>query len=69
MMSAGKRRGGKQPAESKAPAPASSWDSRFMLLVDVELGRMHDYRQITPHLTAPPAGFDSCHGTPPSLRS
>jgi hypothetical protein len=34
-----------------------------MLLVDVELGRMMDYRQITPHLTAPPQGFDSCHGT------
>jgi hypothetical protein len=36
-----------------------------MLLVDVELGRMMDYRQITPHLTAPPQGFDSCHGTAP----
>ncbi len=34
-----------------------------MLLVDVELGRMMDYRQITPHLTVPPQGFDSCHGT------
>lgn len=56
----GKRRGGKEQQALKKAEAAN--DDRFMLLVDVELGRMMDYRQITPHLTAPPQGFDSCHG-------
>ena len=36
----------------------------FMALARVALGRMKDYTQITYGLTAPPEGFDSCHGAP-----
>ena len=33
-----------------------------MALARVSLGRMKDYHKITYGLTAPPAGYDSCHG-------
>ncbi|RYE90551.1 MAG: WGR domain-containing protein [Myxococcales bacterium] len=36
--------------------------SRFMAVSTVGLGRIRDYTKITYGLTAPPAGFDSCHG-------
>jgi poly [ADP-ribose] polymerase len=37
-------------------------DTRFMALHTVALGKMMDYRKITYGLTAPPDGYDSCHG-------
>lgn len=36
--------------------------TRLMALARVGLGRMKEYHKITYGLTAPPAGFDSCHG-------
>ncbi len=36
--------------------------TRFMAVSTVGLGRIKDYTKITYGLTAPPAGFDSCHG-------
>lgn len=36
--------------------------TRFMALARVALGRMKDYTKITYGLTAPPAGYHSCHG-------
>jgi poly [ADP-ribose] polymerase len=36
--------------------------TRFMALARVALGRMKDYTKITYGLTAPPEGYDSCHG-------
>jgi len=36
--------------------------SRFMGVARVALGRMKDYTKITYGLSAPPAGYDSCHG-------
>jgi hypothetical protein len=36
--------------------------TRFMSVARVALGRMKDYHKITYGLTAPPAGYDSCHG-------
>jgi hypothetical protein len=34
----------------------------FMLMLDVALGKMKDYTDITYGLSKPPAGFHSCHG-------
>jgi poly [ADP-ribose] polymerase len=36
--------------------------TRFMAVARVALGKMKDYNKITYGLTAPPKGFDSCHG-------
>lgn len=36
--------------------------TRFMTIANVALGKMKDYRKITYGLSAPPDGFDSCHG-------
>jgi poly [ADP-ribose] polymerase 2/3/4 len=36
--------------------------TRFMAVSRVGLGRIKDFTKITYGLTAPPAGFDSCHG-------
>ena len=36
--------------------------TRFIALARVALGKMKPYRKITYGLTAPPKGFDSCHG-------
>jgi predicted DNA-binding WGR domain protein len=36
--------------------------TRLMALARVGLGRMKEYRKITYGLTAPPDGYDSCHG-------
>jgi poly [ADP-ribose] polymerase len=36
--------------------------TRFMAVSTVGLGRIKDYTKITYGLTAPPEGFDSCHG-------
>lgn len=36
--------------------------SRFVAIANVALGKMKDYRKITWGLTAPPDGYDSCHG-------
>eukprot|EP01120_Amphizonella_sp_Union-15-10_P004964 TRINITY_DN15714_c0_g1_i1.p1 TRINITY_DN15714_c0_g1~~TRINITY_DN15714_c0_g1_i1.p1 ORF type:complete len:470 (+),score=71.49 TRINITY_DN15714_c0_g1_i1:271-1680(+) len=37
-------------------------NSRFVLLANVALGKIKDYTTITPNLSEPPSGFDSCHG-------
>lgn len=36
--------------------------TRFIAIANVALGKMKDYSKITYGLTAPPAGYDSCHG-------
>ena len=36
--------------------------TRFMTIARVALGKMKDYNRITYGLTAPPPGYDSCHG-------
>ncbi len=36
--------------------------TRFMALANVALGAMKDYTKITYGITAPPAGYHSCHG-------
>lgn len=36
--------------------------TRLMAVAKVALGKMKDYTKITYGLTAPPAGYDSCHG-------
>jgi poly [ADP-ribose] polymerase len=36
--------------------------TRLMAIARVALGKMKDYTQITYGLTAPPPGYDSCHG-------
>lgn len=36
--------------------------TRFMALANVALGKMKDYTKITYGISAPPSGFDSCHG-------
>lgn len=36
--------------------------TRFIAMATVALGKMKDYKKITYGLTAPPDGYDSCHG-------
>ena len=36
--------------------------TRLMAVTRVALGKMKDYTQITYGLSAPPEGYDSCHG-------
>lgn len=39
-------------------------DTSYVALANVALGKMKDYKEITHGLTAPPKGYDSCHGNP-----
>ena len=36
--------------------------TRFMTVATVAMGKMKEYSKITYGLSAPPAGYDSCHG-------
>lgn len=43
-------------------AGAGRRGTKFVAIANVALGKMKDYRKITYGLSAPPDGFDSCHG-------
>lgn len=38
--------------------------SRFITIAEVALGKIKEYKEITYGLSAPPKGYDSCHGNP-----
>jgi len=43
-------------------AHSSKFNSRFITIACVALGKIKDYRKITYNLTSPPNGYNSCHG-------
>jgi poly [ADP-ribose] polymerase len=45
-------------------AGAGKRGTSFLSLVEVALGKMKEYKDITYGLTKPPDGYDSCHGNP-----
>lgn len=53
---------GDAASTSSGYTSAGKGGSRFMALTRVALGKIKPYTKITYGLTAPPEGFDSCHG-------